>query len=221
MPFSSVQTSDADEKLYELARRIDEFEGYANPHAERVTRLAVAVAESFDVSGADLLALRQAALIHDLGEMSMNREYIRADRQLTDDERADLQRHPVIGEQEAAKLELSRAVQQIVRWHHESWNGAGYPDTLSREQIPLPARILRVADTYAALTDKRPFRPALSEAEAQKYLIEWAGIVFDPRVVKAFLSLKDVPEMRSFAVEKSEEDFSKDAATNVNFLQTV
>lgn len=208
----SVQTSDADEKLYELAARIDEFEGYSNPHARRVARLAAAVAENFGFSGADLLALRQAALIHDIGELSMNRDYIRADRPLTPDERTDLQRHPVIGEQEAAKIGLSRAAQQIVRWHHEWWNGAGYPDAIAREQIPLAARILRAADAYAAMTDARPFRAAETETEARKYLIEWSGIAFDPRVVNAFLALKDVPETRSFADEKAEAAESKDDA---------
>lgn len=203
MSNSIVQDSGANEKLYELAARIDEFEGYAHPHARRIARLAAAIGDIFAFSGADMIALNQAALVHDIGELSMNREYIRAARQLTADERTDLQRHPVIGEQEAAKLGLSRAAQQIVRWHHEWWNGAGYPDAIAREQIPLPARILRVADVFAALTDSRPFREAMPEDEARKYLIEWSGIAFDPRVVNAFLSLKDIPEIRSFAVEEN------------------
>ena len=92
----------------------------------------------------------------------MNRDYIRANRILTDEERIDLQRHPVIGEQEVAKRGLSRAVQLLVRWHHEWWNGMGYPDALEREQIPLAARILRVADTYCALPIRGPItRPSL------------------------------------------------------------
>ena len=87
-------------------------------------------------------------------------------------------------------MELSRAVQLIVRWHHEWWCGAGYPDALTGEEIPLAARILRVADTYAALVTPRPYRPAMSQEEARKYMVEWAGIEFDPAVVKAFLSPK-------------------------------
>jgi HD-GYP domain-containing protein (c-di-GMP phosphodiesterase class II) len=117
---------------------------------------------------------------------------------LTEEERVDMQRHTVIGEQEAAKNGLGRAVQLLVRWHHEWWNGTGYPDALEREQIPLAARILRVADTYSALTDARPFNTAISEADARRYLTEWAGIEFDPLIVKAFLSLENLEELKSF-----------------------
>jgi HD-GYP domain-containing protein (c-di-GMP phosphodiesterase class II) len=81
----------------------------------------------------------------------------------------------------------------IVRWHHEWWNGGGYPDAIESEQIPVAARILRVADTFSALTSARPFRPAMSLDNAKKYITEWAGIEFDPSAVKALLSI-DLPE---------------------------
>ncbi|MBP7377923.1 MAG: HD domain-containing protein, partial [Pyrinomonadaceae bacterium] len=91
----------------------------------------------------------------------------------------------------------------IVRWHHEWWNGSGYPDGLEGEQIPLAARILRVADTYSALVADRPFRGALTDENARKYLIEWAAIEFDPTVVKAFLALpaavETVAEVETYA----------------------
>lgn len=129
----------------------------------------------------------------------MEREYIRREGSLTDEERLDLARHPVIGEQEAARASADRAVQLLVRWHHEWWNGCGYPDALRQNEIPLAARILRVADSYAALTDARPYRPAFSEAEARQQIIERAAIEFDPSVVSVFLSLTDVEELRSLA----------------------
>jgi HD-GYP domain-containing protein (c-di-GMP phosphodiesterase class II) len=132
----------------------------------------------------------------------MKRDYIRRDGPLKEDERLDLARHPVIGEQEAARAGADRAVQLLVRWHHEWFGGYGYPDALRGEQIPLGARILRVADAYAALTDARPWRPAGTEAEARKHLGLWAGIEFDPAVVRAFLSLEGLPELRSFAREQ-------------------
>ena len=128
----------------------------------------------------------------------------------------DVQRHTVIGEQEAAKNGLSRAVQLIVRWHHEWWNGGGYPDALCRERIPLAARILRVSDTYAALTDARPFRGAISEDEARKYLTEWAGIEFDPAVVKMFLSLENLLELNSFAETAETENPSDERENQIN-----
>jgi HD-GYP domain-containing protein (c-di-GMP phosphodiesterase class II) len=189
----------SDEPLAQLAAAMDEFEGYAHPHGRRIAVIADAIAEKFNFASHDRQALRQAALVHDIGEVVMNRDYIRASRLLREEERIDMQRHTVIGEQEAAKRGLGRAVQLLVRWHHEWWNGTGYPDALEREQIPLAARILRVADTYAALTDSRPYSVAISASEAKRYLVEWSGIEFDPKVVRAFLALENMPELESYS----------------------
>jgi hypothetical protein len=182
-----------------LAEEADEFEGYAHPHAERIAALSSELAKLFGLGRADRASLRLAALAHDLGEMAMRRDYIRRAAPLTFEERLDLARHPVIGEQEAARAGADRGAQLLVRWHQEWWNGAGYPDALARENIPLAARILRVADAYAALTDARPYRPALSEADARRHLTEWAGLEFDPQVVRAFLTLNNLPALRSYA----------------------
>ena len=188
----SAKEASTDEQILKIARATDEFECYADAHATRIAAIANALAQQFNFASHDLFSLRQAALTHDIGELIMNRDYIIADRALRQDERVDMQRHTVIGEQEAAKRNLNRAVQLLVRWHHEWWNGTGYPDALEREQIPLAARILRVADAYAALTDSRPYRAPISASEATRYLTEWAGIEFDPKVVRAFLSLENI-----------------------------
>jgi len=145
--------------------------------------------------------LRTAALAHDLGEVVMNRDYMRGRHSLSDDERIDLARHPIISEREAATAGADRGAQLLVRWHHEWWNGSGYPDGLRFEQIPLGARILRVADSYASLTDARPFREAYTEQQAREHLIEWTGIEFDPRVVRALLTLEPFPELKGYARE--------------------
>lgn len=196
------QQTNLEERLLKMAALTDEFEGYKNPHAIRLAILADAVAQKLNLASHDRNTLKQAALVHDIGEVVMNRDYIKSDRPLNDDERIDMQRHTVIGEQEAAKRGLDRAVQLLIRWHHEWWNGMGYPDALTREQIPLSARILRVVDTYAALTDYRPFSVPISEYEAKRYLVEWSAVEFDPRIVKAFLSLEGLKELRS-SIEKS------------------
>jgi HD-GYP domain-containing protein (c-di-GMP phosphodiesterase class II) len=193
------------EAFLRLAAGADEFEGYRHPHAARVARLAEALATHFRLSRADRTSIVFAALLHDVGEVTMNRDYIKRDGPLNEAERLDLARHPVIGEQEAARSGAERAVQLLVRWHHEWFGGGGYPDALRGEQIPLGARILRVADAYAALTDARPWRPAGTEAEARKHLVLWAGIEFDPAVVRAFLALEGLPELRSHARERAAE----------------
>ncbi|HKR11769.1 MAG TPA: HD domain-containing phosphohydrolase [Pyrinomonadaceae bacterium] len=179
----------AGEAFAQLAKTVDRFERYENPHAQRVATIADDIAHAFHLARHDRGSLYAAALLHDLGEVAMEREYIQASRALTPEERLDLARHPVIGEREASRVGADRAAQLLVRWHHEWWNGAGYPDALRREEIPLAARILRVADSYAALTETRPFRRAFSEEGARRELMNRAGIEFDPSVVQMFLSL--------------------------------
>jgi HD-GYP domain-containing protein (c-di-GMP phosphodiesterase class II) len=182
-----------------LAARADEFENYANPHAWRIAAIADQIARLFRLGPRDRFSLRIAALAHDLGEVVMNRDYMRGRETLSDDERIDLARHPLISEREAATAGADRGAQLLVRWHHEWWNGTGYPDGLRFEQIPLGARILRAADTYASLTDARPYRAAYSEQQAREHLIEWTGIEFDPRVVRALLTLEPFAELKGYA----------------------
>ena len=156
-----------DEKLLELSSQIDAFEQYDHAHGLRVAEIADSLAEKFGMAEHDRFILQQAAFLHDIGEMAMSRDYVAARRPLTDAERFDLHRHPVIGEQDAAKRGLAKGVQLVIRWHHEWWNGSGYPDALRGKDIPLAARILRLADTYATMTANRPFRDAISETDAR------------------------------------------------------
>jgi HD-GYP domain-containing protein (c-di-GMP phosphodiesterase class II) len=196
---STINDTVANEAFLRLAAASDQFERYANPHAVRIAAIADEIAKLLHIGSEDRKSLRVAALLHDLGEIAMERDYISRPEALTEEERIDLARHPVIGEQEASRAGAGRAAQLLVRWHHEWWNGYGYPDALRGEEIPLAARILRLADSYTALTDGRPFRPALSAGEARQQIIEWAGIEFDPRVVNLFLSLDRLRELESFA----------------------
>jgi HD-GYP domain-containing protein (c-di-GMP phosphodiesterase class II) len=216
---AAVQTLDlidsaAAEAFIQLAKTTDKFERYENPHAQRVAVIADEIAQEFHLARHDRGSLYAAALLHDLGEVAMERDYIQATGPLSQDERLDLARHPVIGEREASRVGADRAAQLLVRWHHEWWNGAGYPDALRREEIPLAARILRLADSYAAMTDARPFRPALTEEAAKSELIERAGIVFDPSVVKVFLSLERFSELNSFAKIETDEPFEEQPVAN-------
>jgi HD-GYP domain-containing protein (c-di-GMP phosphodiesterase class II) len=169
---------------------MDEFERYAAGQASRVEWVAEALAEKLGLSDSDRRLLGDACLIHDIGEVAMDRAYISSRGRLSEYERLDLERHPVIGEQEAAKLGLSRSVQLIIRWHHEWWNGAGYPDRLGSDEIPLAARILRLADTYCALTAERPWREAMDDDAARRELESWAGIELDPAIVLVFRDIQ-------------------------------
>src|SRR5215510_13074003 len=189
----------AADAFIQLAKTTDKFERYDNPHAQRIAVIADEIAQEFHLARHDRGSLYAAALLHDLGEVAMERDYIQASNALSQDERIDLSRHPVIGEREASRVGADRAAQLLVRWHHEWWNGAGYPDALRREEIPLAARILRVADSYAALTDARPYRAALTVEAANRELSDRAGIEFDPAVVRMFLHLEPMKELESYA----------------------
>jgi HD-GYP domain-containing protein (c-di-GMP phosphodiesterase class II) len=195
----------AAEAFIQLAKTTDKFERYENAHAQRVAAIVDEIALHFHLARHDRGSLYVAALLHDLGEVAMERDYIQATGPLSKDERIDLARHSVIGEREASRVGADRAAQLLVRWHHEWWNGAGYPDALRREEIPLAARVLRLADSYAALTDARPFRPAMTEEAARSEIIDRAGIEFDPSVVNIFLLLERFPELESFAKIETDE----------------
>jgi HD-GYP domain-containing protein (c-di-GMP phosphodiesterase class II) len=217
----AVQTIDlidksAAEAFIQLARTTDKFERYENPHAQRVAVIADEIAQEFHLARHDRGSLYAAALLHDLGEVAMERDYIQATGPLSNDERQDLARHPVIGEREASRVGADRAAQLLVRWHQEWWNGSGYPDALRRDEIPLTARILRLADSYAALTDARPFRPAMTEEAARRELIDRAGIEFDPSVVSIFLSLEKFSELESFAEIETDEPIEADPGAAKN-----
>lgn len=200
--FNAKQTSsasNAEQLAEEIGIEADGFLRYRHPKAERVAALCEHTARLFSLGDEDRTALRLAALTLDAGMLAMRRDYVARPGALTDDELADLARHPVVGEGEAARLGFNRAVQLLVRWHHEWWNGAGYPDHLRGCEIPLPARILRVADTYAALTDDRLWRAALTRHEALELLRSRAGFEFDPAVVNRFLQLSTQAALISYA----------------------
>jgi hypothetical protein len=177
------------EQNLRLAERIDRFERYTQPHSELMGRLAAELAKRFGLDEFDSEAVAEAALLHDIGLYAMSPDYVASPGPLTREQRFDLWRHPIVGEHQMMRRDAPRATQLLVRWHHEWWDGTGYPDGLSFEDIPIGARILRAVELYCALISDRPYRPAMSEDEARKELAASAGIECDPHVVKALLAL--------------------------------
>jgi hypothetical protein len=196
------------ELIGKLAERIDSFEKYSRPHSRLMVRLATQLARSFGLAQSDINAIAEAALLHDIGLYAMAPAYHLAARPLSLEERIDLWRHPIIGEQQMAKRDAPRHAQLLVRWHHEWWNGCGYPDMLAFEDIPIGARILRAVELYSALISDRPYRPAFSQQAAREALRASAGIECDPYVVKALLALLD---------EAGQESLSSENAPSANF----
>ena len=167
-----------------LARAVDARDVYTGFHSQRVAQLAVRIATRLGLDREQIELTRIAASLHDLGKLALPEELLRKPGPLTDPERLVLERHPQIG----YRMLDSLGVDPVADWvlhHHERWDGAGYPDQLEREQIPLGARIIFVADAYDAMTSDRLYRGRRSAEAAIAELRACAGSQFDPAVVEA------------------------------------
>ena len=169
------------------ARADDEAEGYAPGHAERVARLSVHLATALGLPDELKQRLELAALLHDVGEIDFAPQLLQRPGPLSQAELFELWQHPVLGAKRALELTESQAVSQWVRWHHERWDGLGYPDGLTGAQIPLPARILRLADTADAMLHPRPYRAAFAPEEVAAEINRLAGVAYDPALTQIFL----------------------------------
>jgi hypothetical protein len=178
-----------EEAITRLADRIDSFKNYSSPHSRLMADLATHLARRLGLTQPDIHAIAEAAFLHDIGLHAMTPAYQLTPGPLSFEERMDLWRHPIIGEQQMSKRDAMRHAQLLVRWHHEWWNGMGYPDQLSFEDIPIGARILRAVELYSALIADRPYRAALSHEQAIDTLKASAGVECDPYIVKALVSL--------------------------------
>ncbi len=190
-----IEQSQLSQEALKLSVEADRAEGYSEPHAAQVADLAERLGIEFGLRGSDLTSLRLAAFAHDWGSRLVRVQNLLAPSRLDWRERLDMWRHPILGEQLAAEHGLPRYAQLLIRWHHESWNGLGYPDGLAGEAIPIGSRILRAVDSYYAMTSDRPYRPRLEKAVALKTLADLAGIEFDPQVASRLAALmRDEPE---------------------------
>jgi diguanylate cyclase (GGDEF)-like protein len=167
-----------------LVRFVDARDPSTANHSEVVSALAEAVGVELGLDAEMVDHLRLAGLLHDLGKIGLPDSILKAPRRLTDEEFAIVKRHPEFGHSLLDGLGIE-PVDDWVLHHHEHWDGSGYPHGLEREEIPLGARIILVADAYEAITADRPYRPAQSEAAALVELQAHAGSQFDPIVVEA------------------------------------
>jgi response regulator RpfG family c-di-GMP phosphodiesterase len=159
-------------------------------HAARVSSLATALGRAIGLTPADLDALDEAALVHDVGELGPSAGVLKQRRRLTANELAAMRAHPNESAQVAERCGLSKPSVAAVRHHHERWDGKGYPEGLARSQIPVLARILAVADTWDALATRRPYRERMPPAQCARTLRLAAGSQLDPALVELFLSRK-------------------------------
>jgi len=172
-----------------LVKAIEAKDAYTERHSSRVTELSVLVAERLGLSEEELDSLRFAGYLHDIGKIGIADHILTKPGRLTEEEFAIMRSHPVIGENIVQNLDLLPREREVIRSHHERWDGSGYPDGLVGEDIPLMARIIAVTDAFDAMTSDRPYRKALPTEVASQELKDKSWIQFDGRVAEVFLTL--------------------------------
>jgi putative nucleotidyltransferase with HDIG domain len=166
-------------------------------HCRRVQVYAVMLGQRLGLPPEQLVDISYGALLHDVGKIGVPDSILLKPGKLTDEEWKVMRSHTRIGYQMISKIKFLKGAADIVRYHHERWDGKGYPHGVAGEDIPLGARIFAVIDTYDAITSKRPYKEALPIQHARDEIARCAGSQFDPRVVEAFLKISDDDLMHS------------------------
>jgi len=190
------------EKIYQLANRVNRAvteaicgfaksvkakDQYSSERIEGAIALVGLIADDLKLPGEKRAQLEQAALLHDLGKVGIENRILRKKGKLTKKEVDIIRRHPVIGAEILRPIHFLKDVIAMVLYHHERYDGTGYPSGLKKEEIPLEARIIAVIDVYQALRSDRPYRKAYSKKEALDIILEGSGTQFDPKIVKSLL----------------------------------
>jgi len=158
-------------------------------HTQRVTSLTLKLTQQMGITNIDIVHIRRGALLHDIGKMGIPDSILLKPDKLTEDEWAIMRQHTLYAKDMLSPINYLRPALDIPLYHHEKWDGSGYPHKLKGSQIPLAARIFAVVDVWDALTSERPYRQAWTEQKTLEYIKAESGRHFDPQVVEAFLAL--------------------------------
>jgi putative nucleotidyltransferase with HDIG domain len=172
-----------------LTRAIEARDPYTRGHSARVTALAEEVARRLGWSVEQLAALRIGGPLHDIGKLAVSDDVLRKEGRLDPEELDQIREHPKIGARILLRMAALREAIPYVLYHHERWDGNGYPSGKSGEEIPVEARVLAVADAFDAMTSDRPYRRALSRGQALAEVERCAGTQFDPEIARVFLEV--------------------------------
>ncbi len=177
----------AESVLFTLARSIEGKDPYTHGHCERLAEYSASLGEHLNLAADQLVALRRAGVVHDIGKIAIPDSILLKPASLTADEWKLVKEHPVVGERICSPLKSFKWVLPIIRQHHEKFDGSGYPDGLRGEDICVTARVLQVVDVYDSLTTIRPYKPAYSITDAlQTMKQEVARGWWDPRIFDEF-----------------------------------
>jgi len=175
--------------VFAFAKTIELKDHYTGEHVEKTVQYAVAIAEGLSLPAYEVEKIREAAILHDLGKIGISEDILLKRKKLTKREYNIIKKHPQIGVDIIRPIHALHDLIPYILYHHERWNGQGYPHGLKGKEIPLGARIVAVADVYQALISNRPYREAYCEEEALKIVKDLAGSDFDPEVVETFLKV--------------------------------
>jgi HD-GYP domain-containing protein (c-di-GMP phosphodiesterase class II) len=158
-------------------------------HSQRLVNLTLSLARKLGIRGPDLIHVRRGVLLHDVGKMGIPDSILHKPGELTEDEWMVIRKHPEYARDYFSGISYLTPAMDILFFHHEKWDGTGYPHELQGEHIPLPARIFAVVDVWDALTSDRPYREAWSKEKTLEYIHGQSGKHFDPRIVDVFVRL--------------------------------
>ena len=176
-----------DSTLEGWSRAMDLRDRETEGHTLRVTTLTEKLASLMGIPNDRLIHIRRGALLHDIGKIAVPDSILLKPGPLTKEETTTMRMHPVYAREFLTPIEYLRPALDIPAYHHEKWNGEGYPEHLAGKSIPLAARIFSIIDVWDALTSDRPYRKAWSKDAALEYIREQSGQYFDPEIVKVFL----------------------------------
>jgi putative two-component system response regulator len=175
--------------LIVLANAIELRDRYTRGHVERVRDLSILIAEQLSISESQINVLRFGAILHDIGKIYIRENVLRKPGPLNEQEWAEMKRHPEIGAELLERIPYLIEAKPIIHYHHERWDGKGYPVGLQCEEIPLEARIVSVADSYDAMTTDRVYHAAIEPENAIEEIRVSSGLRYDPTIVDAFLNV--------------------------------
>lgn len=182
--------------IYMLALAGEARDSDTGAHVRRIQHTSEAIAVELGLEMWEAVEIGYSSILHDIGKMVLSDRILKKNGPLNENERREMQRHTIAGERILGQRGFFETARRIARSHHEAWNGGGYPDGLGRDDIPIAARIVAVADIYDALIHERPYKRAWESDEACRFLEKQAGQHLDPDVTKAFLRLHQEGEVR-------------------------
>ena len=173
------------DSLFVLANAIERRDSYTHAHMRRLNEYARLLANELDWDQEQLEDLEFGAILHDIGKIYVPEAVLQKEGKLSDEEMDDMRKHPEVGAHMIKDIPYLASAAPMVLYHHERWDGNGYPEGLSGEEIPMGARVLSVADAFDAMTSNRPYRDALSSEVAYQEILNCSGTQFDPQIVEA------------------------------------